>query len=402
MTPARRGARLALALLVAAIAGLAFSPSASAVEEVEYALEIGESLYSTGFGEVACKYAIEGKTQEERPCEPPPFTNKKLVKLIPFAEPGSEFVRFENGEGSTKACNGLTGICEVKLEEEYSYVEARFDEITPAFSVHVVGEGEVSCMVEAFPQSCEEGDEFEFEAGILVEPEPLEGWEFAFFKNGTGSAVACSGQTKCSLTLEQDSTLEAVFVPSMHALTVTRGGTGTGTVTSEPLGIGCGPSCSAKFAEGTKITLKATPASGSTFAGWSGGGCSGTAPCVVTIEEAAIAVTATFAANPPPEDGAVSLASSAKVRGGRARVRLTCSGGFCHGTLKLSARLRRGSRPVVIGRTPFTLASGESAVIPVKLSAAAQRLVRKSGVLQARTSGSGVVAGPVKLRLATR
>jgi subtilase family serine protease len=41
------------------------------------------------------------------------------------------------------------------------------------------------------------------------------------------------------------------------------------------------------------VTLSASPASGSRFAGWSGGGCSGTGTCRVTIN-GAIGVTATF------------------------------------------------------------------------------------------------------------
>jgi beta-lactam-binding protein with PASTA domain len=43
--------------------------------------------------------------------------------------------------------------------------------------------------------------------------------------------------------------------------------------------------------------LAAIAASGSGFAGWSGGGCSGIGSCVVTIN-ADTAVTATFTANP--------------------------------------------------------------------------------------------------------
>ena len=57
-------------------------------------------------------------------------------------------------------------------------------------------------------------------------------------------------------------------------LTVNRGGTGIGTVTSSPAGINCGSTCSTTFNSGAAVTLTATPASGSTFAGWSGTGCS--------------------------------------------------------------------------------------------------------------------------------
>jgi hypothetical protein len=47
-------------------------------------------------------------------------------------------------------------------------------------------------------------------------------------------------------------------------------GTGSGTVTSSPSGISCGADCSESYASGTSVTLTATPAAGSTFAGWSG------------------------------------------------------------------------------------------------------------------------------------
>jgi protein MpaA len=70
-------------------------------------------------------------------------------------------------------------------------------------------------------------------------------------------------------------------------------GTGSGTVTSSPAGIDCGSTCSAVFPSGTEVSLTATPASGSTFAGWSGAGCLGTGSCQVTMS-AAESVTATF------------------------------------------------------------------------------------------------------------
>jgi hypothetical protein len=79
-------------------------------------------------------------------------------------------------------------------------------------------------------------------------------------------------------------------VPS--TVTVTKAGGGTGTVTSSPTGIDCGTTCSASFPTGTPVTLTATAPAGSVFAGWSGGGCSGTGAC--TTAAANQTVVATF------------------------------------------------------------------------------------------------------------
>jgi hypothetical protein len=68
-----------------------------------------------------------------------------------------------------------------------------------------------------------------------------------------------------------------------HTLTVSLAGSGSGTITSSPAGISCPGRCSAGFVQGTLVTLTATPASGATFTGWSGGGCSGTGSCTVTL-----------------------------------------------------------------------------------------------------------------------
>jgi len=76
-------------------------------------------------------------------------------------------------------------------------------------------------------------------------------------------------------------------------LTVARTGAGAGTVASAPAGIDCGSVCSRTFGAGAVVTLSATPAAGSVFTGWSGGGCSGTAPCTVTVA-GATSVSAAF------------------------------------------------------------------------------------------------------------
>jgi hypothetical protein len=86
--------------------------------------------------------------------------------------------------------------------------------------------------------------------------------------------------------------------PAPVELTVTRTGTGSGTVISQPAGIDCGGVCSAPYYAMADITLTATPAPGSMFAGWSGA-CSGTGPCALTMTGAQSA-TARFALS---EDG---------------------------------------------------------------------------------------------------
>lgn len=81
-------------------------------------------------------------------------------------------------------------------------------------------------------------------------------------------------------------------------LTVTRTGTGSGSIESLPSGISCGPDCSRRFAPGTSVTLKAVAAPNSQFSGWSGGGCSGTGECAVTLGSDTI-IEATFTATLP-------------------------------------------------------------------------------------------------------
>jgi hypothetical protein len=75
-------------------------------------------------------------------------------------------------------------------------------------------------------------------------------------------------------------------VAQVTPLTVATSGTGSGIVTSVPLGIDCGDTCSHAFAIDTTVTLRAMPLSNSRFSGW-GGVCSGLGDCVVTTKGAA-------------------------------------------------------------------------------------------------------------------
>jgi PASTA domain/Divergent InlB B-repeat domain/WD40-like Beta Propeller Repeat len=80
--------------------------------------------------------------------------------------------------------------------------------------------------------------------------------------------------------------------PGTRLLTVVNAGTGSGKVTSKPVGISCGLNCKHAFRVNTVVTLTASAKAGSTFTGWSGA-CTGSRTCIVTLS-AAKHVKATF------------------------------------------------------------------------------------------------------------
>lgn len=72
--------------------------------------------------------------------------------------------------------------------------------------------------------------------------------------------------------------------PIQYTLSISKtgGSADSGIVTSSPAGVDCGASCSYDFDYDVSVVLTA---SGATFNGWSGGGCSGTGTCTVNMNE---------------------------------------------------------------------------------------------------------------------
>jgi alpha-tubulin suppressor-like RCC1 family protein len=82
-------------------------------------------------------------------------------------------------------------------------------------------------------------------------------------------------------------------VRQMLTLAAIRQGDGTGTVTSAPAGINCGPTCSASFVSDSPVTMTAAPGADSIFSGWTGCDSVSGATCTVSMT-ASRTVTAIF------------------------------------------------------------------------------------------------------------
>lgn len=80
--------------------------------------------------------------------------------------------------------------------------------------------------------------------------------------------TACEGSM---VTMTRTITCYPVFdrLP-IYTLTISTSGTGTGSVTSSPVGIDCGADCTEDYIGGTTVIMTATADPGSEFAGWTG------------------------------------------------------------------------------------------------------------------------------------
>ncbi len=192
--------------------------------------------------------------------------------------------------GWSGACTG-TGTCQVTMNAAAT-ATATFTVVTHALTVTKVGSGTGTVTSNVTGIDCGATCSSNFVVGTLVTLTALAANDSVF----SGWSGACTGTGACQVTMNAAANVTATFTLATYALTVTKAGSGAGTVTSNVGGIDCGATCAFNFNSGTVVTLTAAAAGGSTFAGWSGA-CTGTGGCTVTIDSAK-AVTATFDANP--------------------------------------------------------------------------------------------------------
>ena len=147
------------------------------------------------------------------------------------------------------------------------FCHARFDLVTASATLTVdfagAGSGHVTSDPAGIDCTADCSADYPIPTRVTLTPTADEGSAFAGW----------SGDADCSdgdVALSGDTTCVATFEPQQPTITVIKFGLGSGTVTSDPAGIDCGPTCSAPFDPTPDVTLTATPDVGSTFGGWSG------------------------------------------------------------------------------------------------------------------------------------
>lgn len=267
-------------------------------EPGEYALEIDAG--GTGEGEWECIVGGEEQFCEE---EYPEGTHV-TIKARPYE--GSKAAVFAGD------CSGSS--CSLIMDKDHT-VTVIFNLKEFSLTVQKIGgsaSGKVICELEEGPEPCK--SKYTWAASVTVIAFAETGYEFEKWEGCDYEPTSGS----CEVEIEEARTVTVTFnketVPTDFALKIKR--EGAGTVTSSPAGINCGVTCSFEFEAGKEVTLSASPEGGSTFAGWSGSGCSGSGTCKVTMS-AAKEVTATFNLPAKPKfkltvkkEGAGTVASS--------------------------------------------------------------------------------------------
>jgi hypothetical protein len=196
------------------------------------------------------------------------------------AEPleGSMFVGW-SGSGC-----GLEPTCRIDVMSE-TMVVANFAVREPSLTVGVTGEGAVSC--NGMPCAMQ----YVYGTSITFDAMPAAGWQLSSWDGAcAGTPVAMP----CVKTITVNAAVLATFTRKQYKLAVTIAGTGTGSVAGT---LACDGSqkqpCTAEVSKGDAIKLTASPAAGSTFAGW-GGACGGTGECALDAVSGDVEVTANF------------------------------------------------------------------------------------------------------------
>jgi len=251
--------------------GRQYSPSVTAAGTVYFARSSG----NCGEGVRLIRRPLDGESQ--------------VVARIQSGDDIGSSNTYVDGQGITTLLYDQFDCARASISDAWQMVE----DTSPTLTVKV--EGDASGTVTSSPSGINCGSDctesFAQGTGVTLTATPAAGATFA------GWGGACTGSnTTCTLAMNGPKSVTATFT-NKPVLTVSKSGTGQGSVTSSPSGINCGGDCNEPYNEGTTVTLTASPGPDSTFGGWTGACGSMSLTCNVTMNDDR-SVTATFIEKP--------------------------------------------------------------------------------------------------------
>lgn len=291
------------------------------------------------------------------------FNEGSTVTLTATPAPHSRFA----GWGGLPCDELPTTTCRVTMSQVES-IAAEFTQIPQqTLSVEVAGSGSGTVISSPAAISCPGtcGGQFDSEgpeSTVTLTATPAPNDEVLWLGCGAQPSPA-----ECAVAMSEARSVKATFTPILHTVAVSVAGAGSVSASSGAIS-GCTTSagaCLGAYAEGESITLTASPAAGSTFAGWSGA-CGGVGPCHLAIG-ADTAVSADFAAAPPPPIAAQLTLGKLTVKGATAALKISVSG---PGTVVATGK---SLKPASSGAT-----SAGALTLPLALSGAGKKALARA------------------------
>jgi YVTN family beta-propeller protein len=156
-------------------------------------------------------------------------------------------------------------------------INAQFDRAQFSLTISNLGGGTVSSSPAGIDCGSTCTANYYYGTTVQLTATPNPGATFA------GWTGACTGTGPCTVNIDAAKTVTARFT---YPLTISKSGTGNGTVISNPAGINCGATCIANYGANQMVTLTATSDTTSTFVGWTGAVYSNSATINVTMDAA--------------------------------------------------------------------------------------------------------------------
>lgn len=215
--------------------------------------------------------------------------------------------QFSGWSGTGVTCQA-TVTCTITMDADRS-VSATFipKPATARVTVVATGSGTVTSAPAGIACGGDCTEDFAANTAVSLSAVPASGYQFLGW---SGSNSNCQGLGNCSFVAAGDSTINAQFnALPVQTVPLSVSISGSGTVTTSSGAINCPGDCGESYTLGSMVTLKAVAATAYIFSGWSGGGCSGTGDCSVTLS-APRAVQATFSVVAPSDTQPPTVTSS--------------------------------------------------------------------------------------------